>query len=61
MTVIAEIVKLLQMLKIAIVRFGDSLSDVTFNAMGMRVIGFDLLGDGCKLIQGDVILTAKLL
>lgn len=61
MTIIAEIVKLLQMLKIAIVRFGDSLSDVTFNAMGMRVIGFDLLGDGCKLIQGDVILTAKLL
>ena len=49
------------MLKIAIVRFGDSLSDIAFNAMGMRVIGFDLLGNGSKLIQGDVILTAKLL
>ena len=61
MAVIAEIVKLLQMLAIAVVRFGDSLSDVTFNAMGMRVIGFDLLGDGSKLIQGDVILAAKLL
>ena len=61
MAVIADIVKLLQMLAIAIVRFGDSLSDIAFNAMGMRVIGFDLLGNGSKLIQGDVILTAQLL
>ena len=61
MAVIAEIVKLLQMLAIAVVRFGDSLSDVTFNAMGVRVIGFNLLGNGSKLIQGDVILTAQLL
>ena len=61
MAVIAEIVKLLQMLAIAVVRFGDSLSDMAFNAMGMRVIRFDLLGDGSKLIQGDVILAAKLL
>lgn len=61
LAVIADIVKLLQMLKIAVVRFGDSLSDIAFNAMGMRVIGFDLLGNGSKLIQGDVILTAQLL
>ena len=61
MAVIADIVKLLQMLKIAIVRFGDSLSDVTFNAIGVRVIGFNFLGNGSKLIQGDVILTAQLL
>ena len=61
LAIIADIVKLLQMLKIAIVRFGDSLSDVTFNAMGMRVIRFDLLGNGCKLFQCDVILAAQLL
>ena len=61
MAVIAEIVKLLQMLKIAIVRFGDSLSNIAGDAMGMRVIGFNLLGNGSKLIQGDVILAAQLL
>ena len=49
------------MLAIAIVRFGDSLSNVTFNAIGVRVIGFNFLGNGSKLIQGDVILAAQLL
>ena len=43
MAVIADIVKLLQMLKIAIVRFGDSLSNIAGDAMSMRVIRFDLV------------------